>query len=139
MALKSFKKLIADAKQTDSYWIEAAKLDFAIMIEAAINESGMNKKEFAERIGKSAAFVSKILRGDNNFQIDTMVVIARRLGFDLAIKFERKPSSWWGEFGQKSLKKQHELPAFPVFPNKKAQLFVVKNNNGNNGALNAAA
>ncbi len=32
MALKSFKKLLADAKQRDSYWVEKAKLDFSVAL-----------------------------------------------------------------------------------------------------------
>ena len=68
-SLKEYKNWYESIEIDDSFDV---KLDFAVKMEKAIAEEGMTKKEFASTIGKSQAWVSKVLRGDANLTIETM-------------------------------------------------------------------
>lgn len=85
MSLKSFKKLLEKAQQTDSYWVEAAKLQFAIELNRLFRRKGSTQKELAEKVGTSPAYITKVFRGDSNFTIETMVKLARAVDGDLEI------------------------------------------------------
>lgn len=41
-------------------------------IAALLDEQGVHRSELARRIGKSPAFITKLLRGDNNFTLRTL-------------------------------------------------------------------
>ena len=77
-------KKIADyllkAKKRDNYWIEDAKIEFALSFEHFLDKSGMNKAELAKRLDVSPAYISKVLRGDANVTIETMVKLIRAVG-----------------------------------------------------------
>jgi transcriptional regulator with XRE-family HTH domain len=77
---------IADVRQHDVYHVEAAKVDFALEINRLLESTQTKKAELAARLGVSAPMVSKLLRGDANVTIETMVKAARALGASLYIK-----------------------------------------------------
>lgn len=59
------------------------KLSFAVKLEKALSESGITKKELAQRVNKSPAWISKILRGDANLTIETMCEITNALNCNI--------------------------------------------------------
>ena len=71
----SFAELFDMARQKDSYWTERAKLDFAIEINELLKKRCISRSEFAESIESSPAYVTKILRGDANFTISSMIKV----------------------------------------------------------------
>lgn len=85
MAIKSFKKLVLEAKLRDSYWIEKAKLDFSIALNQFFERSGKTQKELANKLNTSPAYITKVFRGDANFTIETMVKLARAVDGQLHI------------------------------------------------------
>ena len=89
MALsKSLKERLEEFKKTDDYWINSAKLDFAITIEAKRRECGMSNAELARALNTSNAYISKVLRGDTNLTIESMVKLSRAVGYNLEIKLQ---------------------------------------------------
>jgi transcriptional regulator with XRE-family HTH domain len=69
-------------------WIEALKgsesgrralererllLETTEAISSLMDHQGLNKAQLAEKLGRSPAFVTKILRGTNNFTLSTLV------------------------------------------------------------------
>lgn len=92
MALKSFKKLLTDAKQRDAYWVEKAKLDFSVALNRLFEKSGMSQKEVAEKLNTSPAYITKVFRGDANFTIETMTKLARAVDGQLQIHISPKHS-----------------------------------------------
>ena len=78
--LKSFKERIRELKSTQSYCQEQAKLEFVGGITRLMQSKGVHNAALAERLESSAAYVTKALRGDANFTIDTMVKIAYSMG-----------------------------------------------------------
>jgi transcriptional regulator with XRE-family HTH domain len=83
---KKIKNFLREIKKTDSFIAEQIKLDFIIQIYKLMKESNITQKEFAKKLNVSEAYVSKILKGDINFTIDTMVKLTRALNSNLHIK-----------------------------------------------------
>ena len=79
MSKTSFKRLFADARQRDSYWIAKAIEDFTEDLFRLMEQQGVSKAELARRIDSSPAYVTKVLRGNTNFTIESMVRLVRAL------------------------------------------------------------
>ncbi|WP_020482524.1 helix-turn-helix domain-containing protein [Methylomonas sp. MK1] len=85
MAIKSFKQLLADAKQTDAFWFEKAKLDFSVAFNKMFARSGMTQVELAKKLNTSPAYINKVFKADANFTIETMTKLARSVDGNLQI------------------------------------------------------
>lgn len=86
VALKSFRVRLEEAKQSDSFWFERAKNDFAVAIGKLLQRRSMTKNELALALDIAPAQVSKTLRGDSNVTIETMVKFARAAGGRLELR-----------------------------------------------------
>lgn len=94
---KAFRGFLEDAKTRDLYWIEKAKLDFAVDLDSHRKAAGMTYKAIAEKIGTSAAYITKVFRGDTNMTIETMVKLARSTGGELDIRIvNHAAAKQWG-------------------------------------------
>ena len=85
MGTKSFRELFAEPRQSDSYWETRAALDFTEAVYRRMEALGCTKSQLAERLGTSPAYVTKILGGEANFTLKTMVRLARALEAELAV------------------------------------------------------
>ena len=83
-------KYLAERKKSDGYWVEAAKLDFAMALEKQIRLIGLSYAALAKKIGTSPAYISKIFRGDTNMTIETMVKLTRASGARLHIEIVKE-------------------------------------------------
>lgn len=83
---KKLASYLAERKKTDAYWVESAKLDFAMKLEKQIRLAGLSYSTLAKKIGTSAAYISKVFRGDTNMTIETMVKLSRASGARLSIE-----------------------------------------------------
>ena len=83
---KKLATYLAERKKTDAYWMESAKLDFALALEKQIRLAGLSYASLAKKIGTSAAYISKVFRGDTNMTIETMVKLSRASGARLQIE-----------------------------------------------------
>ena len=52
---KKLKAFVDEAKQTDSYWVESAKLEFALNLEQQRRAAGLSYADLAKKMGTSAA------------------------------------------------------------------------------------
>lgn len=87
MALsKALQKFVDQAKNTDSYWVEKAKLEFSAALEKQRKSAGLTYAALAKKIGTSAAYITKVFRGDSNLTIESMVKLARASGGRLNIE-----------------------------------------------------
>lgn len=111
MGSKSFKDLLAKAKESDAYWVQSAKLDFALALVDLIDKSGVSKASLAKAMGVSAPYISKVLRGETNLTIESMVKLARALNGKLSLRVSDSACKvrWFetyenkaGAFGQSS-------------------------------------
>jgi len=80
MAIKSYRALVNAAKETDKYWIENAKHDLAFGLHRQIRRSGMSNTELAAKLNVKPPYISKVMRGDENLTIESMVKLVRAAG-----------------------------------------------------------
>jgi transcriptional regulator with XRE-family HTH domain len=71
-AIEWYRGLAADPESR----VEEAKIDFALCVERRMKHLGLSKAALAQRLATSPAYVTKILRGDANLTIKTMVELA---------------------------------------------------------------
>lgn len=98
----SFKKLIEEAKQHDSYWAGKTIQDFTEDLYRLMEERGVTKSELARLLDSSPAYITKVLRGDTNFTIDSMVRLVRALDGQLCIHVTKSENKvrWFDVVGK---------------------------------------
>jgi plasmid maintenance system antidote protein VapI len=89
--MKTLKQLFEKARNSLQYQVQGAIMDFTEGVAKVMKASHTSKTELARRLDCSQAFVTKILRGQNNFTLETMVKIARAL--DAEVKLEVRPKT----------------------------------------------
>lgn len=87
---KTLRALMEEVAGEDTYWIERAKVDFAAALESQRRNAGLSYKDIADRIKSSAAYISKIFRGDSNLTIESMVKLAHATGGCLEVRVVSK-------------------------------------------------
>jgi transcriptional regulator with XRE-family HTH domain len=80
----------ASAQETDEYWAEALKLEFALALDKNRRAAGLSGVELAKRLKTSPAYISKILGGESNLTIETMVKLARAVDGHIRIEIVGK-------------------------------------------------
>lgn len=83
--LTALKAKADHARSSHAYRAEGASIRFTEDLVAFMKTSGLTRTALAEKIGSSPAYVTKILRGETNFTLDSMVKIATALGCELTI------------------------------------------------------
>ncbi|SFM04051.1 helix-turn-helix domain-containing protein [Rugamonas rubra] len=69
---------------------DTVKLEFAVALDLAIRELGLSRKQVAELLKTSPAWVTKVLRGDVNLTIESMVKLCDAVGHQLQISIVKK-------------------------------------------------
>ena len=77
---KDFKELVSRIKDSERYDQEVLRSDISDQISYLMDAQDISKAELARRLRKSRAYVTKILQGNANFTLDTLVQIGRALG-----------------------------------------------------------
>ena len=75
----SFEDFFQQAEQRPGYWVELAKLDFTREVLNRMKQLGVTKGQLAVKLGAKPALVTRLLSGNNNFELATMVRLARAL------------------------------------------------------------
>jgi transcriptional regulator with XRE-family HTH domain len=79
-----FANLVKKQKEDGRFQIEGAKVELAEQIHEVMENKKVSEAELSRRLGVSRAYVNKILQGDVNFTIETLV----KIGLALGCKFE---------------------------------------------------
>jgi transcriptional regulator with XRE-family HTH domain len=87
--LQSLKAKADAARQSPAYHAEGASIRFTEELIARMKDCGLTRSALAEKIGTSPAYITKILRGDTNFTLDSMARIAHAM--DCELNFELQP------------------------------------------------
>ena len=90
MKKKSFKELIDEAKERDTYWAASMILDFTEGLHKIMEANKITRSDLARRLGVSPAYITKVLRGNVNFTIDSMVRLVRAAGGEVHIQVSPK-------------------------------------------------
>ena len=105
MKKNSFKELIDEAKGRDTYWTASMILDFTDGLHKIMEANGVTRSDLARRLGVSPAYITKVLRGNVNFTVDSMVRLVRAAGGEVSIhiapKNKRERNSSYRKQGMK--------------------------------------
>lgn len=81
--VERYRRFIESVESSLEYKVEVAALSFVDEVTRSMAKRRVNKAELARRLGTSRAYTSKLLRGDANFTLATMVKIADVLSEEL--------------------------------------------------------
>ena len=92
-----FATLFTEMEENDDYHVEGAKIEIAEQIYLLMQKKKVSQADLARKLKMNRAYVSKILKGNTNFTVETLVKIGRRLDatwdFTLAEKGAEKERS----------------------------------------------
>lgn len=97
---KTFSELLKEARRELEYYVTGAIVDFTESVAKRMTELGVNRAELAERIDSSPQYVTKILRGNANFTIQSMAKLARALDSDLQVRLTDERKHEWQTTGE---------------------------------------
>lgn len=83
MKRRSFDELYQEAEQAEEFWVAGAILELTEEVVRRMEEQSVSRSELARRLGTSPAYVTKLLRGNANLTLATMVRLARALESEL--------------------------------------------------------
>ncbi|MFC4296747.1 helix-turn-helix domain-containing protein [Castellaniella hirudinis] len=118
--MSMFSELLAAAREKDSYWEARLRHQFASSVLEALAEHGMSQKEYAEKADVSAGYVSRVLAGNENLSLRTLVKLARVLDLDLDLRVYAKTPTFhqidqdehdWSML-EGAMQRQHGVPRF---------------------------
>lgn len=75
-----------------TYLIEAAKVDFAMELTACLQKLSMSQQRLAETLDVKSPYLTRVLRGDENLTMATMVKFADALGKRLNLHLSDRDS-----------------------------------------------
>lgn len=98
-SLERCRQMFRDARSSVDYWLEGPIVDFTEDICRLMKEKNVSKAELARRLGTSRAYVTKLLGGDANFTLGTMVKVAMVLGGAVRVHVadQRTVTHWYDE------------------------------------------
>ncbi|NLK30902.1 MAG: helix-turn-helix domain-containing protein, partial [Aminobacterium colombiense] len=86
---RRFKKAFEKARKSVDYWMEDLRLDFLNSLIATIEAKGISQKELGKRLGKSEAYISKVINSNSsNFTLKTMIQLCLALDSKISLKIE---------------------------------------------------
>ncbi|MBI2207163.1 MAG: helix-turn-helix transcriptional regulator [Candidatus Rokubacteria bacterium] len=77
---KSIRSILEEARRHDDYYEHWIVSDFTEELCRRMEARGLTRKSFAEAIGSSRAYVTKVLSGEENLTAKTMAKLARAVG-----------------------------------------------------------
>lgn len=80
------KQIREEIQSTTEYWAQRAMSSASLDLTRLFVRSGMTKTQWAEKIGKSKAYISRVFNDDINFTIKTLVSLARSLNGHVEIR-----------------------------------------------------
>lgn len=96
MKAKSFEELFEKARERETYMAASIILDFTEGLYGLMQANNISRKELSKRLGTSPAYITKILRGDINFTVDSMVRLAKAAGGKVQIHVGPEEIRWFG-------------------------------------------
>jgi transcriptional regulator with XRE-family HTH domain len=101
---------LSQARETHEYRAEGASIEFTNALVTRMREVGVSRSELARKIRANPAYISKILRGETNFTLDTMVKIATALDSDFRCHLQPSgaKSQWLDVYSTRTRKTSFE-------------------------------
>lgn len=117
MTKQSLQSFMKQADNAGLLAVEGAKLDFALGLARLLERASLSRSDLATQLGVSLPMVTKILRGDTNLTIETMVKATRAAQGKLHINLAAEGSQCrWFEVLNNERLRQTAAPASLVRP-----------------------
>ena len=112
----STKDLFRDLEHDPEYLAEYAIVEFTEDMAKRMEDLGITRSELARRLDTSPAYITKILQGNANFTLKSMVRIAQALEADLKthLQPEGVQSQWFDLFQSDAQVGQRKNPPVNV-------------------------
>lgn len=96
MSLERHRRFIEETEASPDYWHEIAVVELTEDLSRLMEEGQVSRAELARRLGTSRAYITKLLGGDANFTLMTMVKLALALdgALHLHIADKRATCRW---------------------------------------------
>lgn len=82
----TFKERLDRAKRKIEFAVGEIVIEFTEQVGKRMRNLDINKAQLSDRLKTSPAYVTKMLKGEYNFTIETMVKLARALESDIEIR-----------------------------------------------------
>jgi transcriptional regulator with XRE-family HTH domain len=86
-ALGFLTEVADEDRSSVAYRQQALVLEIADRVHTRIDQLGISQAELARRMGVSRPMVTKLLTGDSNFQLKTLLRLADALDMELMVDF----------------------------------------------------
>ncbi len=100
--------IIKKAQNSDTFLAQKLSIQFARNVEDMMSKKGLKQKDLAEKMGVSAAYVSKVLNGNINMTLSTMSKIAKALNCNIS------EPVLYGNLDGKFISSSRSFTVFPV-------------------------
>lgn len=95
--MDAFERLRREAKRLQEthdleYELYGVLLEFTEQMAQALIAQDLKRSELAQRLGTSRAWVTKLLDGQENMTLKTMVRVANALDMDLNVMLKQRPT-----------------------------------------------
>jgi plasmid maintenance system antidote protein VapI len=77
--IERYRRMFEEAEAHVDYWIDGPIGEFTEDLARLMKEKDVNRAELARRMGTSRAYITKMLGGNANFTLATMVKLAMAL------------------------------------------------------------
>lgn len=108
--VQKYRSMFEDAQSSVDGWIDGPIVEFTEDLCRLMKEQNVSRAELAKRIGTSRAYVTKLLGGNANFTLATMVKLAFALdgAVHVHIADKRAVTRWQDEIpgGPKARRRQ---------------------------------
>ena len=84
------RDLFAEAEQHADFWQELAIMDFTDSVVDLMEDQNVSRAELARRLGTSRAYITRLLGGNTNFTLMTMVRVALALDSRVRVHLAQK-------------------------------------------------
>jgi plasmid maintenance system antidote protein VapI len=110
--LKRYRQMFEEAEASVDYWLAGPVTDFTEDLCRLMNERDISRAELARRMGTSRAYITKLLGGNANFTLTTMVKLAMAVGgaVHVHISDQRAVTRWHDEEVRRRKPKSGEPP-----------------------------
>ena len=121
-----YRQMFEEAESHSDYWIDGPISEFTEDLSRLMKEQNVNRAELARRMGTSRAYITKMLGGNANFTLLTMVKLAMALdgAVHIHIADKRAVTRWEdtlpGKDGKKGRKKAPKLRQHSAEPEGKS-------------------
>lgn len=96
MSLAKYREFLERVETSPDYWHEGAILEFTLDLQRRMEEQDVSRAELARRMGTSRAYITRLLGGDANFTLMTMVKLSMAVGGALHLHIsDQKATTRW--------------------------------------------